>query len=75
MSKEETMVERLTLIIARHADAFASQSGKPSTSERLAAFSELEQAVSRAAALAVIDALMEPSDDLLEAGGNPHSHG
>lgn len=73
MSKEETMVERVRLIAARHADTFASiHAAGPNLMSEWSDFSPLEQAKATALVDAVIDALMEPTEAMYHACWQNH---
>jgi O-acetyl-ADP-ribose deacetylase (regulator of RNase III) len=73
MSKEETMVERVRLIAARHADTFASiHAAGPNLMSEWSDFSPLEQAKATALVDAVIDTLMELTPEMVTEGAFPY---
>lgn len=63
------MLERLALIVANHIDFYGTAGRGPLPGESFGreAFSDGEMAVSTSAVRAVIEALMEPTDEMLAA--------
>ena len=66
------MVERVALIFAQWGDAFSTHYSQPNSEMEWDDYSPTEQLIALAAARAVIEALMEPTPQMLEAAVMAH---
>jgi hypothetical protein len=68
MSKGENMVERVALTFAQWGDAFSTHYSQPNSEMGWDDYSPTEQLIALAATRAVIEALMEPTPEMIKAG-------